>query len=568
MHRLVNFLMGFFLLGALIAVPAGPPTVAESNAISPLNWYVTTIQADMSGSGYYDYGVRPSISIHPLTGSPHISFYEGATETFLLEAFRLETVAGSCNGGVNNAVPPQPPTGWHCPTLDATGNSGYDSAISFETSGAYGIAYFDSANGTLKLKRYSQLDAPVSTTTIQSSLTQRSFASLAFNGSSPYVAYNGWFSSGTGLYVNSDQIEWYATQPQIGTAFPSIDIGSTGKPSVAFRATASGDLKFANYTGSGSEHSCTKSFNENINPNWACSTIDVTVGHAGYISHHAEQGILDSTRIAYYDDGTMKLKLATYTGSGNCNGGSTGWNCVEIDTIGNSPSSSALGISLVIIPGGIPAIAYIDKDDQSNSIVKLARYVASGGNCGPSNSWYCEVVDDGGASNDDLESAALAYHNGIYYIAYHDKTQRSLKVAHTKFITSPSFSMSYSPTTVFKGSKTRVTYLIKNNMADSTLGGLAFVNGYATTATFDPASLNMSGCAGTVTFPVSGHGIKLVNGIIAKGATCSISVDLRMDLAGQWSMGTTALSSEAEDAPAASDLVTVKYGVRLPVIMR
>jgi hypothetical protein len=567
MNRLKNFVPSLVLLGALLAVCSVPRAGAEPNAVSPLNWYIGTIQADLSGTGYYDYGVRPSIAVHPLTGSPHVSFYDAGTLTFLSDAFRLETVAGSCNGGISNAVPPSPPSGWHCPSIDATGDSGYDSAVAFETSGAYGIAYNDPANGTLTLKRYDQYESPIGTSVIASSLTHRSFASLAFNGSTPYVAYNGWYSSGTGLYANSDQITWYAAQPVVATAFPSIDVGSNSKPRIAFRHTATGDLRFAEYTGSGSENSCPKSYNQNINPNWACSTVDVTVGYPSYISHHASKSAQDPTRIAYYDTGTMKLKLATYTGSGSCgNGASAGWKCEEIDSIGNSPSTSELGVSLAIVLG-FPVIAYIDKDDQGNSIVKLARYVASGGNCGPSNTWYCEVVDNGGASNDNLESAALAYANGIYYIAYHDKTQRSLKVAHTKFTTAPTISMSYSPNTVFKGNKTRVTYTITNNMTNSILGGMAFNNGYSTVATFDPASLSSS-CVGTVAFVVSNHALKFTNGILGKSATCAISVDLTMNTAGTWSIGTTALTSEASDAPAASDLITVKHGVLLPHVRR
>ena len=559
-----RFVLSVIFLGGLFALGPTPQVAAEPAVISPLNWYIGAIQADMSGTGYYDYGVRPSIAVHPVTGSPHVTFYDAGTETFLSMAFRLETVSGNCNGGVTGG----PFIGWHCPSIDATGDSGYDSAIAFETSGAYGIAYNDPANGNLMLKRYDQFESPTGTTTLRSSLTHRSFASLAFNGTTPYVAHNGWFSSGTGLYVNgTDQITWVTTQPVVGVAFPSVDVDGTGKPRIAYRATATGDLNVATYTGSGGESSCPKSNNQNINPNWACSTVDVTVGYAGYISHHADQGILDPSRIAYYDDGTKKLKFATYTGSGNCNGGTSGWKCDEIDTIGNSPSTSELGISLAMLPGGVPAIAYIDKDDQSNSILKLARFVTSGGNCGPVNSWYCEVVDDGGSSNDNLESAALAYANGIYYIAYHNATKRSLMVAHTKFITAPSISMSYLPDTVFKGGKTRVTYTITNNMANSILGGLAFNNGYATVATFDPASLSKT-CVGTVAFVSSNHALKFTNGILGKSATCTISADLIMNTAGTWNMGTTALTSEAVDAPPTSDLITVNYGLFLPLVVR
>ena len=564
MKRLTSLMLSLMILSGSWGQLPARSALAKPAAVSPLNWYVATLQADMSGTNYYDYGVRPSIAIHPVTGSPHITFYDAGTLTFLSMAFRLETVNGNCNGGLNGG----PFIGWHCPSIDATGDSGYDSAIAFETSGAYGIAYNDPANGNLILKRYDQDESPIGTTTIRSSLTHRSFASLAFNGSTPYVAHVGWFSSGVGLYDNgTDQITWYAAQPTNGPAFPSVGVDGTGKPRIAFRATATGDLDVATYTGSGSESSCPKSYMQNINPNWACATVDYTTGAAGYISYHADQGILDPSRIAYYDDGTKKLKFATNTGAGNCNGGAAGWKCDEIDTIGNSASTSELGISLAMIEGGIPAIAYIDKDDQSNSVVKLARFVTTGGNCGPGNSWYCEVVDDGGSNHDNLESATLAYANGMYYIAYHNATKRSLMMAHTKFETAPTISMAYSSATVLKGGKTRVTYTLTNNLTNSILGGLAFNIGYATTATFDPASLS-STCTGTVAFVVANHGLKFTNGLLGKGATCTISVDLTMNTIGQWNHPTTALTSEAVDAPAATALIAVNYGVFLPLARR
>jgi hypothetical protein len=140
-------------------------------------------------------------------------------------------------------------------------------------------------------------------------------------------------------------------------------------------------------------------------------------------------------------------------------------------------------------------------------------------------------------------------------------------MAHTTFATAPTISMSYSPTTVLKGGKTRVTYTLTNNMANSILGGLAFNIGYATVATFDPASLSKT-CAGTVAFVVANHGLKFTNGILGKGATCTISVDLTMNTIGTWNQPTTALTTEAIDAPAASALISVNYGLFLPLIHR
>ena len=586
MNWLKKFLV-VILLGVLLAVRSTPGAGAESIVVSPLDWYIGTIQKDMSGTGFYDYGIHPSIAVHPLTGSPHVtSFSAGTGLKFLTNAFRLENIAGNCNGGISE--PPVPFIGWHCPSIvtESSENLGYDSAIAFDASGNYGIAY--KANGKFTLKRYDKYESPTGTTDYATTLTSdRSFASVAYDSfGTAFIAYDGWFSGGSGLYTyrlpdsngyNSyPEIEYYAAPSlTVGNKFPSIDVTfPLNMARIAYQTFALGYLNYAENVSSGTETSCRKSYNANVNPYWRCFTVDATTGYASYISLYASKDPLYPTRIAYYDPGTYKLKLATKTGSGNCGAGTdTGWNCVEIDTIGTGPSTSELGISLVVVDGN-PVIAYIDRDDQSNSILKLARYVTSGGNCGPSNSWYCEVVDDG-SGTDNLESASLAYHNGIYYIAYHDKTQRSLRVAHTKFSTAPSFSMSYSPAAVLLGNKTHVTYTIKNNMADSILGGVAFTHsfaGFTPPATFDPASLSMSpACAGTVTFPVSNHAIKLVNGILGKGATCTISVDLRMDVLGTWNNTTSSLTSEAVNVPGVTAFISAVnqiFNVFLPLVRR
>lgn len=575
MRYLKRFISNAICLGGLLVLQPTQQAAAEPT-VPPLSWYIGTIQADVSGSYSHNYGWRPSIAVSPVTGGPYVSSYD-SVQTSLDLAYRMETPSGSCNGGANDG----PAIGWQCSVIDAAGNAGDTSDIAFEgnSTGRYGIAYDDPANNKLTYRRYESNGQLLGTIVPSNSFSIVRFASLVYYDSTAYMAHFGFNGSGpywsglrylTSADSSSGAVEvWQHGSPPALTVgyYPSIDIDSNGKESIAYRSVGTGALRFAQHTGTGSESSCELAGSKNTV--WRCQTVDPTVLTGHYISLYAAKGV-SPTRIAYYDQTNGVVKLATYTGSGNCNGGSSGWQCAVIDSVGSN-ASRQLGVSLSVSGAGMPAIAYIDNNDQSNSVLKLARYVASGGNCGPSNAWHCEVVDAGGASDDVLESAALAYANGIYYIAYHNSNRRALMVAHTKFTPAPGFSKSYSPASVFKGGKTKAIYTITNNMSSRMLGGLTFSDfygGLAPTGTFDPASLHNT-CGGVVTFPVSSHAIKLSNGILAKSGACTLSADLLVTVnPGTWHFSTSPLTSEAEDAPAAVAPLTVKHGLHLPLIRK
>jgi hypothetical protein len=47
--------------------------------------------------------------------------------------------------------------------------------------------------------------------------------------------------------------------------------------------------------------------------------------------------------------------------------------------------------SIAVGPNGEMFISYYD---ETNFTLRVAQYVRNGGNCGPDNSWRCEIVDD------------------------------------------------------------------------------------------------------------------------------------------------------------------------------
>lgn len=83
---------------------------------------------------------------------------------------------------------------------------------------------------------------------------------------------------------------------------------------------------------------------------------------------------------------------------------------------------------------GLPYISYYD---SVNGNLMLAS-PASGGNCGPNNSWWCRVVDgdssSSGKTNGDVgQFSSIAFWKGVTSwklgISYHNATSRALKVA-------------------------------------------------------------------------------------------------------------------------------------------
>ncbi len=74
---------------------------------------------------------------------------------------------------------------------------------------------------------------------------------------------------------------------------------------------------------------------------------------------------------------------------------------------------------------------YMSYYDATNEDLRLAKYVGSGGNCGPGNSWSCEIVDDGGGTDNVGMYSSLAFDplSGWPGIAYYDSTNYGIKYA-------------------------------------------------------------------------------------------------------------------------------------------
>jgi hypothetical protein len=83
-------------------------------------------------------------------------------------------------------------------------------------------------------------------------------------------------------------------------------------------------------------------------------------------------------------------------------------------------------VSVAVDPVGYYGGTYVSYYDVTHQDLRVAHFTASGGNCGPDDSWYCQTVDSGGDVGTYSSVAASA---GGVNVSYHDATNGDLKWA-------------------------------------------------------------------------------------------------------------------------------------------
>lgn len=188
----------------------------------------------------------------------------------------------------------------------------------------------------------------------------------------------------------------------------------TGQLYISYYDATTHDLRLA-YPASGSG---------NCGPNnlWHCETVD-SLGDVGQYSSLAFDPVTGYPRIAYYDATNRALKYAEYW----CPPSGCTWNLITIET---APTLSWAGLypSLKIGLDSVPRIAY-HRSSLMSGVLKYAQWVDGGGNCGPSASWQCDVIDStdvtGLYPSLDLTTATNPFN--VPYIAYYNSSSGDLR---------------------------------------------------------------------------------------------------------------------------------------------
>ncbi len=107
---------------------------------------------------------------------------------------------------------------------------------------------------------------------------------------------------------------------------------------------------------------------------------------------------------------------------------------------------------------------FISYYDAANKDLRLARYVGTGGNCGPSNTWQCQIVDGiGDVGQYNSIATKPAENETRFIISYYNATTGALKYAtgicnSTCIMTRRTIDMGNPSAFIYKGKYTSVKY--------------------------------------------------------------------------------------------------------------
>jgi hypothetical protein len=152
---------------------------------------------------------------------------------------------------------------------------------------------------------------------------------------------------------------------------------------------------------------------------WGCENIDNNIVFEYASIAFSPNG---TPYVSYYDSTNFDLRLAQYVGSGGtgCDSDSDVWTCTAVDSTGTVGQFTSIAFS----PNGTPYVSYYD---STNTGLRVAQYVGTGGTGCAVSSWTCTAID---TTNDVGSYTSIAFSpNGTPYISYYDFTNFDLRVA-------------------------------------------------------------------------------------------------------------------------------------------
>ncbi|MBN1483312.1 MAG: carboxypeptidase regulatory-like domain-containing protein [Chloroflexia bacterium] len=299
-------------------------------------------------------------------------------------------------------------THWFTETVDSIDYVGNYLSLDLDTNDRPHISYVDDSNNTLKYAYFVGSSGNCGhgnswrcEVVDYASLAVHDTSLVLDSANQPHISYAERFEHISNLkYAWLDGASWQiVTVDNLGWvgASSSIDLDSNGWPHISYFDGGGDNLKYAHYVGSGG--------NCGPSSDWQCDTVDST-GDVG-TSTSLVLDDADRPHISYFDLANNAIKYAWHDGGA--------WQIETIENVGPAGGHTSLDLD----GGNAPHISYYD---AVNNDLKCAHYVASGGNCGPNNSWLCEIVDSDGVvgqstsievdENDNIDISYYDYSNG------------------------------------------------------------------------------------------------------------------------------------------------------------
>ncbi len=348
----------------LTALPAGPATPT----CTEVSFTIDTSQATQGQT--YRFALATKDALRPDKGFWRGTI-SGASSTF--PTFTIETATSTriskdtqffSNGTCTNA-------NWSCWEIDP----GSYNSLAFDPAGNAWLSYYDN-NTQLRIAHYVGIGHS---------------AEVGCSGS-------GW---------NCGVID--ATNDVGSYTFLAFD--HSGNPWVSYYDATNLYLRVARYVGSGGTGCASTA--------WTCTAVDTTNDVGSYYTSLAFDSV-GNAWVSYYDNTNGNLRVAHYVGSGGTGCASAAWTCTAVETTNNVGDYSSLAFD----PSGNAWVSYYD---QTNSDLRVAHYVGSGGSGCADAAWTCTAVD---TTNIVGFNTSLAFDPaGNAWVSYLDNTNGKLRVA-------------------------------------------------------------------------------------------------------------------------------------------
>lgn len=310
---------------------------------------------------------------------------------------------------------------WTCYVVDSTNDLQYPS-IATDPAGRPWMAYYDNTGKDMRVAQYvgsggtGCASAAWTCTSVYTNNVTQSRVALAFDQTgAPVIAFGNSTSyltvarpvSGNGVGSGCAVTTWQCdVVTSVATSQYALAVDSTGNAWISYRETTGNTMYVAHFVVNGGSGCAATS--------WTCLQVDST-SMAGSATSIAI-GPNDVPWVAYRNDTSTKLRVATFTAGSGCATGT--WTCTDVMTSTDSKDPS--------IAFDASGAAWISFNDETADDLWSARYVTSGGTGCASAAWSCSTID----TNNSGYATSLAFdRSGVPWISYVDYTGFDLKVA-------------------------------------------------------------------------------------------------------------------------------------------